>query len=150
MGRGKTLTEFEKGQINGLHQSGKGLREIARSINRTPFVVRSYLNDPQGYGTHMRNTGRPSKLSPRDKRLILRTAAAAHRDNETKYASTIRGELGLNVSNRTVSRVLNKSEFFETSHLQKAPKLKPEHIEARKAWARENMNCNWNTVSNMV
>ena len=74
MPKGKHLSDYEKCQIQGLRQAGAGVREIARQIKRSPRLVSSYLKNPRGYGTKKR-TGRPQKLSARDKRSITNTAS---------------------------------------------------------------------------
>lgn len=52
MGRGKYLTESEKGSIQSLHDVGFSNRMIARKINRSEKIIRTFLADPEGYGKH--------------------------------------------------------------------------------------------------
>lgn len=69
MGRGKKLTDLEKGQILAHHSQGKSLRWIGREIHRSFKVVSNYLNNPDNYGLK-KSTGRPRKLSERAERRI--------------------------------------------------------------------------------
>ena len=50
MPAGKYLTEYEKGLIDGYHQSGLHHRKIATLINRSTTVVTNYLTKKENYG----------------------------------------------------------------------------------------------------
>ena len=43
MGRGKQLTDIEKGKILAYHDSGESLRSIERKIGRSRCVITNYL-----------------------------------------------------------------------------------------------------------
>jgi transposase len=70
MARGNKLSEFEKGQIEAHSRDGKSNREIASLLGRSPRVINNYRRNPEVYGTR-KSTGRPSKVSDRDKRRIF-------------------------------------------------------------------------------
>lgn len=140
MPKGKRLSDYEKGQIQGLRQAGAGVREIARQIKRSPQLVSSYLKNPNRYGTKKR-TGRPQKLSARDKRSIVNLAS-----NSTIGVRQIQRENYPSVSKNTVWRVLQKSPVIERAKMMTTPPLKPEHISARLNYARNNMNIDWTKV----
>lgn len=141
MPRGKTLTEKEKGAIEAYWKSGESMRAIARKINRSHHVVQNFLANPAEYGTK-KHPGRPSKLSPRDKRKIIATAS-----NTTKSLTQIRNDCNLNVSRETIRRVLKNSPNIVRSKMLTAPLLTPFHKEKRLEFARLNMNRQWNMVS---
>lgn len=50
MGRGKPLTDFEKGQIKGYIESGLKHYEIAKKIGRSQNVVSNFLRNEADYG----------------------------------------------------------------------------------------------------
>jgi transposase len=141
MPRGTELTEFEKGQIQAYNDAGKSNREIARLLRRSEFVVRNFLKNPEAYGTRKRS-GRPSKVSERDKRRIYRAAS-----NSTASSSKIKRDLGLNVHPKTIRRVISKNPNLVRRKMKRAPALKEVHKRQRLEFARRNMNKDWSKVS---
>ncbi|PIC13099.1 hypothetical protein B9Z55_027975 [Caenorhabditis nigoni] len=140
MGRGKPLTDYEKGIIDANSAAGMSNRQIAISINRSLNVVNNYVNNPLYYGTK-KSSGRPSLLSDRDKRNIVRKAS-----NAVTSCSTIKRELDLNASAETVRRVLKKSKFIKHRKMKKAPFLTAGHREKRLEFARKNARTDWRKV----
>jgi hypothetical protein len=51
--------------------AGDGIRRIARAISQSADVIRNMYKDPGSYGTK-KGSGRPPKLSARDKRETIR------------------------------------------------------------------------------
>lgn len=141
---GKQLSAEEKGQIHAYHEMGLSNRQIATRISRSPKVVNNFLANPQQYGTAT-HTGRPSKLSKRDKRRILRRAS-----NSTSSSSVIQRELQLPVTPRTVRNVLKASPHIVRARMRKAPALTEIHKIRRKEFARMNMNRDWTKVSGLT
>ena len=74
MARGRKLSDIEKGQITAYKLDGKSNRQIATLLGRSPTLIDNYVKDSAGYGTR-KSTGRPSKVSERDKRRIYREAS---------------------------------------------------------------------------
>ena len=74
MPRGPLLSEFERGQVTALRESGCSMREIARRLKRSIRVISNYLASPDNYGKNHAG-GKPKALSERDKRQILRLAS---------------------------------------------------------------------------
>lgn len=133
MPKGKKLSDYEKGQIDALSSTGKSAVEIGKSLGRTKDVIKKYLKNPRQYGT-AKHTGRPSKLSSREKRRILKVSS-----NSTISCNKIKSECGLGVSKTTVWRVLNNNPNIVRSKMVTCPKLKPAHKLARMEFAREHM-----------
>ncbi|CAK9820296.1 hypothetical protein ANTPLA_LOCUS10542 [Anthophora plagiata] len=50
MGRAKQLSCTEIGKVQVLKEEGYSNREIARRLNRSEFVIRSYLKNKENYG----------------------------------------------------------------------------------------------------
>lgn len=125
MGRGKPLTETERGYILASNANGVSNSKTARQINRSESVVRHFLKDKDGYGTK-KASGRPPKVSIRDQRAIFKLAT------RNKICSgQIVDHLKLPVTRRRVCQILNKS--VNASWLQRMPKppLNPHHSERR-------------------
>ena len=141
MARGRKLSDIEKGQITAYKREGKSNREIARILDRTPTLIGNYVNDSAGYGTR-KSTGRPSKVSERDKRRIYREAS-----NSVKNCSAIKRELGLNVSPETIRRTIMKNPNIVRRRLKKAPAIKTVNKRKRVDFSRQNTRRDWFKVS---
>ena len=74
MPRGLPLSELEKGQIIAYHDSEISNRAIAEKLGRSHDVIDRFLKNPASYGTK-KPSGRPSVLSPRNRRRILAHAS---------------------------------------------------------------------------
>ena len=70
MGRGNSLTDHEKGMIDAFEKDGHSQLEIAKEINRSRCAVNNYIKNENK--TPQKIPGRPEKLSPRNKRAIIR------------------------------------------------------------------------------
>ena len=115
---GKRLNKYEMGLIDGYKAVGMSQREIARSIGRSPSVVTNYMRLKEDYGK--KNCGgRPSILSNTAKRHIIRECS-----NKITTAKTIKANLDLNCSTRTVQRVISSSPLIERKTLKRKPALK--------------------------
>ena len=142
MGRARQLTEFEKGQIKILRDHGHNWNQIGREIGRDGETCKRYYMDPKNYGINYK-TGRPSSLSKRSKMLISREAS-----NKMTSSTVIVEKLNLQVSPRTVRRVLNSSPHLKYAKMTPKPILTKLHKERRLAWAREKVvfGKNWETT----
>uniref|UniRef100_A0A914QHT3 Transposase n=1 Tax=Panagrolaimus davidi TaxID=227884 RepID=A0A914QHT3_9BILA len=141
MPKGKELTDVEKGKILALHNENISTRGIAKRIKRSQKVVVSYLKNPEGYGLKKHKRGRKSKLTRRQKNQVIQAAS-----NSTKSTKEIKEDLDLCVHRETVRRVLKHSPHIVRAKMLPAPALKPEHIEKRISFARNNMATIWRHV----
>lgn len=141
MPRGLKLTEFEKGQITAYEGQNKSNRWIANKLNRSLDVINRYVKDKANYGTTKRS-GRPQKLSVRQKRHIVRKAS-----NSTISCATIKRELGLEVHRDTVRNVLKANPNIVRRKKHRAPAITDNDKVIRLAYARRNMITNWDCVS---
>lgn len=140
MGRGKALTDIEKGQIIAYDGEGKSDREIGRLLHRSPTLIGNFLKDQENYGTR-KSSGRPSKVSERDRRRIYRAAS-----NSVKNCTTIKRELGLNVSPETIRRTIHSNPNIVRRRLKKAPAIKRENKAKRLEFGRLNTRRDWSRV----
>ena len=133
MGRGKSLIHFEMGQINAFRQSGRSNREISSLINRSVNVVNNYVKDPENYGK-TKSPGRPSIVSRRDKRRIIKEA-----NSNLANCLQIKANLQLEYSRRTINNVLEQSGHMKYEKMEVSPPFKPEHLKKRNEWTIEHL-----------
>lgn len=143
MPKGSVLSEKEKGMIEAYKREGVSFREIGRRLSRSDKVIRNYLKDPGKYGTTKRKP-KKSKLSPRDKRRIVKLDS-----NSTISLSKIKCTLGLPVCKETVRKVLHTSPYIVRSKMKKAPNLTAMHKQKRLEFAKLNMARQWDTVKSL-
>lgn len=135
MGRGKKLSTEEIAKIVALKDhTSKSNREIAKIVSRSEKVVRNYLKNRNEYGQKS-SGGRPSKLDAHQKRRLIRCASQS-----TKSAKCLRNDVGLQVSPRTVCRILNASKQLVYRKMKKRPQLSKQHIKNRKQFAISHMS----------
>jgi transposase len=134
MGRGKSLTEFEMGQIVAFNDEKKSISYISGKLARSRSVISSYLKNTAKYGTK-KHPGRPPKLTRRSMRAVVK---AAKRKSVT--ANQIKAQLSLKVSRHTVSRVLKRFGKLKRHKLKRKPLLTAKHKEDRLEFCRINMD----------
>ena len=125
MGKAAKLNEFEKGTIMALKMEHQSISSIAKYLGRSRKVVRSYLSDPERYGTRS-SPGRPSKISQGDARLLLRSASKG-----TRTSKELRSDLNHNISDRRVRQLLHDAEHLQWTKRSGAPPLSKKHKESR-------------------
>ena len=67
MGRCSSLTDYEKGRIEGMRDCGTSLRKIASQLGRSHNVVNNYLKNKSGYRKKITRNRRPQKVSDEEK-----------------------------------------------------------------------------------
>jgi transposase len=142
MGRGKSLTDVEMGQILVLSGEGKGHRYIANKVGRSKTVVTNFLRNPEKYGKNY-ETNKPTKTTTRDVRLIFRET------RKGKIGSKgIVSALDLSITARRVRQILNSSKNFKYCKRKHMPNLTPRHKKARVKFGRDNHDLgeDWNKV----
>ena len=116
MPRKKPLTFEERGKILAFKETGLSNSAIAKKINRSHSVVDNFIRLKENYNKK-KSTGRPEKLSNRDKRIILRNAS-----NSALSVRNIMDESAIDrtkTSVRTVQRFLKKSPNIKRKKMQK-------------------------------
>ena len=130
MGRGNSFTDHEKGMINTFEKDRHSQREIVQKINRSRCAVNNYIKNKNK--TPNKIPGRPEKLSPRNKRAIVRDVRKF-----VKSVSQIQLPGDINASRSTIWKTLKCCPNVEYSNGQKAPSWKEHHIKARYGWAKK-------------
>lgn len=103
MGRGKQLTDEEKGKIAAYRESGLKQKAIAKKIRRSQNVVTHFLRNQSGYGKNMKGATYKATANA-DRRAILR-ATSNSRDSVAK----IKQKTGVKASVFIVRRVIKKT-----------------------------------------
>lgn len=134
MGRGKQLTDEEKGKIVAYRESGLKQRAIAKKIRRSQNVVSHFLRNQSGYGKNMKG-GTYKATTNADRRAILR-AASNSRDSVAK----IKQKTGVAASVSTVRRVIKKSGYLKRLKIKKKPPLNNVRKTKRLQFARQYMS----------
>lgn len=140
MGRGKALSELEKGKIVAFFDQQLGMREISRKLGRSLCVVQNFLKDRENYGTK-KSSGRPKVLSVRETRQVGRLAS-----NSVRSANMIKKELRLSASKSTILRAIKEQPHIIRAKLKKAPLLNANHKVKRLEFAKKHMSTNWHQV----
>ena len=83
--------------------------------------------------------GRPSKLSTRDKAVIIREIRSGRMDNAVQATQFINSTIPQPVTPQTVRNVLKKSGFYSATK-KKVPMLKKTHRERRLQFAKYHQN----------
>jgi len=131
MGRRPSLTEKERGRIDGLREGGLSISAIAKRTNRSRDAVSRYLRDPEGYRKRKKTKGN-TKISPHATRHLLREGAKGN-----SSAAQLKFQLSLPVSKRRVQQILSSADHLQYRKYKIAPPLTEQHIAKRLEWARE-------------
>lgn len=135
MGRGKPLTESEKSKISTLKDyTSLSINKIAKEIHRSKHVVLNFINNRENYGKNYKN-GRPSTVSPTQKRLLIRCAA-----NSFKSARQLKNENNLALGIRRVQQILSGSQHLKYKKMKRKPMLSAANIEGRKKFALDHIH----------
>ncbi|KAK2583951.1 hypothetical protein KPH14_001210 [Odynerus spinipes] len=142
MGRGKPLSDSEKGQIIALKDMGLSNRKIAGKIQRSLNCINNYIKLGNEYGSK-KSTGRPKKIYRRDKGKIFQETGI-----NKLNAPQIRTKLRLPVGVRRVQQVLRSSGTLRYTKRMKKPPLTTVHKDERLKFAESHMAWmeEWKTV----
>ncbi|RHZ16699.1 hypothetical protein DYB31_004309, partial [Aphanomyces astaci] len=140
--KGLRLSEEERVAILAFHKAEWSIRRIAKELMLSHGAVRRLMREPELYGTLPRGGSQP-KLNIRDQRTVL--PAASKGDSSS---SRLKHDLQLEVSARTVRRLLAKSPHPKYKKRKPTPKLTAAHKLARVVWAKSlvDLGLGWNQV----
>lgn len=126
--------------IDAFHKAGYSYKQIAKEIRRSKSCIGDYLSG-KCHGKTRKKPGRPSKLSDKAKRRLLKDAS-----NKMISCKALASQNGLDVSRWTVSRALKNSENIVRQKLKLAPNLTDHHKARRLDFARKEADRNWSQV----
>ena len=133
--RGKELTANQRGQIEGASEFGATQQQIATVLGHELSTVKTTLRKApkRSNGKSQPRTGRPQATDARTRRRIL---FIIKRNPHATYAK-IRKEIGLNLSNSTLYRILQNIQHWIE---KKRPLLEEDHAKARLKWCKATKN----------
>ncbi len=136
----KELSPWQRSEIQTYRHIGLTNEHISQLTNCTPGTVATtlQLNTLRNDGKTRPRSGRPSKLTRYDKRLILRTI---RRNPKLTYAA-LKIETGVTVSRSTLYRML-KDEGISNWLAKKRPLITPQVAAKRLKWAKKYRNWTW-------
>ena len=126
----KKLNESEKKQILELKQQRLSVAKISKVI-RSRRIIQNFLKNVEDYGKK-KSTGRPSSLSDRDKRAILRVASCSQLTTKQ-----IMEKCSISASVSSVRRILLSCKNIKRLKLKKKPSLTTKHKVERLRFAKE-------------
>lgn len=107
------------------------ISKIALTVERSQKVIYYLLKDVNNYG-RKKSSGRPSILSMREKRAILRVAS-----NSCLTAKQIVHKIGVETNIRNVRRILQACDNIRQKKLKKKSSLTARHKQDRLRFAKE-------------
>lgn len=132
MGRATHCSDTERSIIKNLKSKGQSQQKIARIIGRSQNFVFNALREKKN--NFLR--GRPRKTSTKEDNHIKLLSTR----DPFKSAATIRAELGVEISARTVRRRLVEKNLFGRSS-RKVPMLTKRHRQNRILFAKSGETC---------
>jgi len=138
--RNQELSPWLRGSIQTWAAVGLGNAEIARKTFLTPATVQSTLqrNSQRHKGTTLSRSGRPSKLSRRDRRTLLRYV----RKNPKLSYEQVLIDTGLPVCKKTVYRIL-REEGIKKWIAKQWSLLNEESAKIRLEWCLTRKDWTW-------
>lgn len=133
MPRGTLLSDFERGKISALHETGQSVSQIAENLGRSRHSVYTALEKGDNYGKWERN-GPPRATSPQDDRAIVRMASTG--DFSLRE---IQRALPEPISLGTIHKRVQEKDFLVYTSMKKEPPLNEEQKNARLEYARSHM-----------
>jgi transposase len=143
----KELSPWQRGQISAFRDIGLTNAQISKRTFCTPATVATTLrlNTLRNDGETRPRSGRPSALSRRDRRLILRII---RRNLKLTYAA-LKLEANATVHKNTLYRML-KDEDITNWLAKKRPLLTLEVVAKRLKWVQKYKNWSWDEWSRII
>lgn len=109
----KEICADERGIILKLRNEGKSLREIAKTMGRSHSSIQYVIKNFQSTGSILSKarTGRPSKLTEREKRTILASVKENPRITASKISENLRESFSKHIHEDTVRKILKKNDY---------------------------------------
>ena len=132
-----SLFKENRQRILTLAEQGVGPREIGRRVGCVHSTVSKTINRFKETQSNQDRpkSGRPTKLTPRSKRLIARKMLTGECDNAVQVHQAVTDQLGLDVCVQTVRNTLKIKGFISKKKVKK-PFLTVKHKKNRLAFAK--------------
>lgn len=132
------LTDFERGRIVGLFESGNSSRQVAEILGKNQSTVLRSWNRWQKEGLNARKSGSGAKrkTSPREDRLIRRTGICHRTSSLAVVRDACQPALDSTITKRTINNRMLEAGLRARKPLLRLPLL-PRHKTARLKWCKE-------------
>jgi transposase len=141
MSKKKELTDFERGEIIGLHKGGFSQRKITEILNIPKSTVGDVIKkyNDQGLTTTASRSGRPKILTERDERHLINLVKENRNKTLEELTENFNTNMSISVSKRAVQRVLHKKGY--SGHAaKKKPLVSEKNRKKRYGWCRIHKN----------
>jgi transposase len=101
----KPISDEIRNKIVSLLRSGYSQRTTAKMVKLSHVTIKRVC-DSMGLDIQKSRGGRPAKLTPYDKRNLVRTITSGKADTAVQLAQQLRNGTGVEVSANTVRRAL--------------------------------------------
>ena len=124
------LSDIQHGTVIGCHFSNKSVRQISALLELPRSTVNAVIMKWKRLGatTALPRSGRPLKLTERDRRVLKHVKKEIH---STEFQTAF----GSNISTRTVRRELYEMGFHGRAAIHK-PKITVRNAKRRLAWCK--------------
>ena len=137
MGRTEELSDFQRGTIIGCHLSNKSVHQISALLELPRSTVSAVIVKWKRLGatTAQPRSGRPHKLTERDRRVLKRVAWKNRLSSVATLTTEFQTDSGSNVSTSTVRRELHEMGFHGRAATRK-PKITMRNAKCWLEWCK--------------
>ena len=129
----KNISQDIHDRITHLLETGLSARKIASQVGISHSTVNRVCSQAMPNARKSRG-GRPSKLTPRDKRKLVRLVTSGKVDTATQLQQELQNVMGIRINDQTVRNAL-KQEGLKAVVKKKRPRLLARHIKNRYEFA---------------
>jgi len=142
MPKRKELTDFERGEIVGLHKGGFSYTKINGLLGHPRSTIGDIVQkyNEQGLTSTIPRSGRSKILTDWDKRQLVKIVKTNRNLTLVEITENFNTSLSFSVSSRTVQRVLHE-EGYSGHAAKKKPFISEQNRKKRFGWC--NMRKNW-------
>lgn len=144
MPHARQLSKDERRIILNMHEMGTDPAEIAAITGRVRGTVYNVIKNPNKFEAS-RRSGRPTKLSPQDRRNLLRKGRTG------KFTTRqIVSHLNLPITIPYARQILSNDEYLHFARMQKKPRMTTVHHSRRLLWADTHVSWTQNDWDKVV
>ncbi|KAL0164294.1 hypothetical protein M9458_003174, partial [Cirrhinus mrigala] len=140
MPRSKEIQEQMRTKVIEIYQSGKGYKAISKALGLQRTTVRAIIHKWQKHGTvvNLPRSGRPTKITPRAQRQLIREATKDPRTTSKELQASL-ASIKVSVHDSTIRKRLGKNGLHGRFPRRK-PLLSKKNIKARLNFAKKHLN----------
>uniref|UniRef100_A0A803JRB0 N-acetylgalactosaminidase, alpha- n=1 Tax=Xenopus tropicalis TaxID=8364 RepID=A0A803JRB0_XENTR len=140
MPRSKEIQEQMRSKVIEIYQSGKVYKAISKALGLQQTTVRAIIHKWQNHGTvvNLPRSGRPTKITPRAQRQLIREATKDPRTTSKELQASL-ASIKVSVHDSTIRKRLGKNGLHGRFPRHK-PLLSKQNIMARLNFAKKHLN----------